>query len=152
VTLAEDERVAWAVLALADTFEQMWNGREETSNLKVAMAAVRAARHRLRDRFGLNLDDIFCEARDAYFELVDAEKAKLEAEKDKQSEMEARHEKLRNEMIVEEVTGSLRDRATELRNAAAAMPGTEGAKERLKAAEELGRAANEIERRYKETP
>ncbi len=50
-------------------------------------------------------------------------------------------------MTIDDVLDMMRKRATELRGVANTMPNTQGARERLKAAEEIGRLANEIERK-----
>jgi len=50
-------------------------------------------------------------------------------------------------MTIDEVVSALRDRATELRNLASTMGGTDGGRERAKIAEELGRLGNAIEKK-----
>jgi len=90
-----DERVAWAVLALADESVQMLEDPArrkglDADSLEVAMAVDVAARLVLRDRFGINLDVIFDKAQDAYDKLHASEKARLDDEKAKRREMEAR--------------------------------------------------------------
>lgn len=49
-------------------------------------------------------------------------------------------------MTIDDVLHMMRRRADELRAVANRMPNTSGGRERLKAAEEIGRLANEIER------
>ena len=48
-------------------------------------------------------------------------------------------------MTIDDVLSMMRQRADDLRAVANRMPKTDGARERLKAAEEIGRLANEIE-------
>ena len=50
-------------------------------------------------------------------------------------------------MTIDDVLSMMRQRADDLRAVANRMANTEGARDRLKAAEEIGRLANEIERK-----
>jgi hypothetical protein len=50
-------------------------------------------------------------------------------------------------MTIVDVLHMMRQRAADLRTVANTMPNTSGGRERLKAAEEIGRLANEIERK-----
>ena len=110
MALSDDERVAWAVLALADTFEEMLNNPArrkglDGDSLEVAMAADVAARLALRDRFGINLDVVFDKAQDAYDKLRDSEKTRLDGEKAKRREMEERLAELEKKIAKDPSSG-----------------------------------------------
>jgi hypothetical protein len=84
------ERALWAALVLAENHEESLLRRKNTpaDEAKHAMYVTLLTRKRLRDEFNLNLDTIFSDADEVYFEMQDQAKRQVDEDNERERRLD----------------------------------------------------------------